>query len=159
MTAPGQPDLGILLAAAYERFVSDLREHLAGQGFADLGRADGFVLRTLHRGPMTVSELAGRLGITKQGAAQVVDDMQRRELVSRGRDPHDARARPVELTDRGRAVLAAASRFHRRTERALVKEHGADAVTTLRALLARVAGVAPEGGDDGTGPQLRLGAL
>ena len=158
MTTPRQPDLGILLAVAYERFVSDLRDHLAAQGFADLGRADGFVLRTLHRGPMTVSDLAGRLGITKQGAAQVVDDMQRRELVRRGRDPHDARARPVELTDRGRAVLAAASRVHRRTERALVTEHGADAVTTLRALLSSVAGTAA-GSDDGTEPQLRLGAV
>ena len=155
MTSAVQPDLGILLAVAFEHFVTDLRAHLAAEGFADLGRADGFVLRTLHRGPMTVSDLAALLGITKQGAAQVVDDMQRRDLVRRGRDPRDARARPVELTDRGRAVLSAASAFHRRTERALVKAHGADHVASLRVLLTDLAG--PAG--DSPEPQLRLGAV
>ena len=155
MASPAQPDLGILLTVAFEQFVIDLRAHLAAQGFADLGRADGFVLRTLHRGPMTVSDLAAGLGITKQGAAQVVDDMQRRDLVRRGRDPRDARARPVQLTDRGRAVLAAASAFHRHTERELAKAHGGDAVAALRVLLTDLAGSAA----DSPEPQLRLGAV
>ncbi len=155
MTSAPQPDLGILLAVAFEQFVSDLRAHLAAQGFTDLGRADGFVLRTLHRGPMTVSDLAARLGITKQGAAQVVDDMERRDLVRRGRDPRDARARPVELTDRGRAVLSDASAFHRGTERDLVKAHGADGVAALRVILTDLAGPAA----DSPEPQLRLGAV
>lgn len=155
MAPLAQPDLGILIAVAYEHFVTDLHVHLAEEGFTDLGRADGFVLRTLDTGPMTVSDLATRLGITKQGAAQIIDDMQARGLVRRGRDPRDARARPVELTDRGRGVLLAASRFHRRTERDLVSTHGADAVATLRELLTSLAGPAAEA----AAPQLRLGAL
>lgn len=154
MSSAAKPDLGILLAAAYEQFVGDLRESLAEEGFRTLGRADGFVFRTLARGPMTVSDLATRLGITKQGAAQVIDDMQSRGLVQRGHDPHDARARPVELTDRGRAALSAASAFHRRTERALVRAHGPHAVATFRALLADLAGTPAD-----AEPQLRIGAL
>ena len=50
----------------------------------------------------------------------------------------------MELTNRGRDVLASASRFHRRTERELVKAHGPEAVATLRALLASIAGPAAE---------------
>ena len=155
MTSSTTPDLGILLAVAYEQFVSDLHAHLARQGYGDLGRSDGFVLRTLAVGPMTVSDLAARLGITKQGAAQIIDDVEGRGLVRRGQDPHDARARPVELTERGRGVLASASRFHRRTERELVKTHGPEAVTTLRALLTSIAGPTADAAE----PQLRLGAL
>jgi DNA-binding MarR family transcriptional regulator len=154
MTSAAKPDLGILLAASYLQFVSELREVLAADGFPDLGRADGFVFRTLAQGPMTVSDLAARLGITKQGAAQIIDDMQSRGMVQRGHDPRDARARPVELTDRGRQALRAASAFHRRTERALVKAHGSNAVATLRALLTDLAG-APADGE----PQLRIGVL
>lgn len=154
MTSAAKPDLGILLAASYQQFVGELREFLADEGFPDLGRADGFVFRTLASGPVTVSDLAVRLGITKQGAAQIIDDMQSRGLVQRGHDPLDARARPVELTDRGREALRAASAFHRRTERALVKAHGSNAVATFRAMLTDLAGASADGN-----PQLRMGVL
>jgi DNA-binding MarR family transcriptional regulator len=154
MSAP-QPDLGVLLALAYEQFVSDLHEHLGQKGFTDLGRADGFVFRTLAAGPVTVSDLASRLGVTKQGAAQIIDDMQARGLVRRGHDPRDARARPVELTEEGRKALRTASSFHRRTERALEKTHGAAALATLRTVLTDLAGAA--GAE--AAPQFRIGIL
>ena len=41
VTSSAKPDLGILLAVAYEQFVSDLHAHLARQGFSGLGRSDG----------------------------------------------------------------------------------------------------------------------
>ncbi len=155
MTSRTEPDLGVLIALAYEQFVSELREHLAAAGFANLGRADGFVFRTLEHGPMTVSDLSALLGVTKQGAAQIVNDMQSRGLVRRGQDPRDARARPVELTERGRAAVQVASAFHRRAERDLEREHGADAVAVLRAVLTSVVG--PAGSTDV--PHFRMGVL
>ncbi|MGZ5401148.1 MAG: MarR family winged helix-turn-helix transcriptional regulator [Nocardioides sp.] len=155
MAMTEHPDLGILMALAYEEFVSGLREHLASLGYEGLGRADGFVFRTLDDGPMTVSDLAIRLGVTKQGAAQIIDDMQARGLVRRGRDPHDARARPVELTGRGRDALNAASGFHQRTEQGLVEIHGADAVATLRTLLTSIIGPAASP----AAPHFRIGVL
>ncbi|GAB1693556.1 MarR family winged helix-turn-helix transcriptional regulator [Krasilnikovia sp. M28-CT-15] len=152
MTASAQPiDLGILLGLAYQNFVRDLRGHLAEQGFDDLGRSDGFVFRALGGRPMSISELAARLEVTKQGAAQIVDDMQRRGYVRRTPDPHDRRAHRLELTDRGAAALAAAHRFHQRYERRLAREHGAAAMGVLRDVLSAVAGGPPETLD----PQLR----
>src|SRR5690349_11406665 len=133
-------DFGILLVLAYQQFVSDLRASLTEQGYTDQGRSDGYVLRALDAAAITVSELAERLEITKQGAGQLVDDMERRGYVERRPDPTDGRARLLYLSDKGRAALAAARKFHQQYERRLVREHGAAAVTSLRAMLTAMAG-------------------
>jgi len=86
MTRSGKPDIGILLLLADQEFVRELREHVAAEGFDDQGRSDGFVFRTLGAGPTTISGLAERLEITKQGAGQIVDDMERRGYVERRPD-------------------------------------------------------------------------
>src|SRR5215207_6178624 len=111
MATPDKPDFGILLLLADQEFVRELRAATAEQGFDDQGRSDGFVLRTLGAGPTTISGLAERLEITKQGASQIVDDMERRGYVERRPDPTDARARLLHLTSRGEAALAAARKF------------------------------------------------
>lgn len=133
-------DLGILLGLGYQGFVRRLHAALAEQGYDDLGRSDGYVFRALADTPMTTSALAVRLGITKQGAAQVVDDMTRRGYVASRPHPDDARARLLELSERGRGAYTAARAFHRRYERALNRRHGAETVLTLRALLTEMAG-------------------
>jgi DNA-binding MarR family transcriptional regulator len=143
-------DFGILLGLAYQQFVVELRTAHAAAGF-DTGRSDGYVFRALARGPLTISDLAKRLNITKQAAGQIVDDMQRRGFVERGADPHDARARPVRLSARGREALAAARRFHRQFEQRLVRAHGREAVGALRDLLTAIAG----GADQVRDPSIR----
>lgn len=141
MAAQRQPaDLGILLGVAFQEFVRALHAAHAAAGFADLGRSDGFVFRSLASGPLTVSELAGRLEITKQGAAQIIEDMERRGYVERQPDPGDRRARLVRLSARGKLALANARRFHRDYERGLARRHGSDAVAGLRAMLEAIAG-------------------
>ena len=151
MASSGQPlDIGILLAAAYQEFVFELRAALAAQGFDDTGRSDGYVLRALAAGPTTVSALAERLDITKQGAGQLVEAMEQRGYLERHPDPHDRRARLVGLSARGQEVLRAARRFHQRYERQLVREHGPDRVAAFRALLTAIVG--PDAVED---PRLR----
>jgi DNA-binding MarR family transcriptional regulator len=141
VTANQQPlDLGILLAIGYQEFVRALRSAMAAAGFDDLGRSDGYVLRALDGNPLTVSALAELLDITKQGAAQIVDDMQVRGYVERRPSPTDRRSRPLYLTERGQRALAAARRFHRRYERELIRQHGAEPVAALRGVLTAIAG-------------------
>jgi DNA-binding MarR family transcriptional regulator len=141
MGAPRQGhDLGILLALAYQRFVGELHSELATHGMTDIGRSDGYVFRALDEGPLTVSALAARLSVSKQGAAQIVADMEARGLVVRRPDPDDGRARLLALTDRGREVYAAARRFHRTFERRLAQELGDGPVAGLVATLEHLAG-------------------
>lgn len=140
MTRSGKPDIGILLLLAEQEFVRELREQVAAQGYDDQGRSDGFVFRTLNDGPTTITGLAERLHITKQGASQIVDDMERRGYVERRPDPTDARARLLHLTERGKGALAAARKFHQTYERRLRKRLGDEAVDTLRDVLTDMAG-------------------
>jgi DNA-binding MarR family transcriptional regulator len=142
MTRSGKPDFGILLLLAEQEFVSSLRAATAGQGYDDQGRSDGFVLRTLGAGPTSISRLAERLAITKQGASQIVDDMERRGYVERRPDPDDARARLLQLTSRGEAALEAARKFHRAYERKLRRQFGDEAIDSVRDVLTAMAGEA-----------------
>lgn len=49
-----------------------------------------------------ITELAERLGVTKQAASQLVDDLEAFGVVARVADPDDARARRVVFTKQGR---------------------------------------------------------
>jgi DNA-binding MarR family transcriptional regulator len=140
MTTNGKPDFGILLLLAEQEFVRELRAATAEQGFDDQGRSDGFVLRTLGAAPATISTLATRLDITKQGAAQIIDDMEARGYVERHPDPTDGRARLIHLSERGQAALKAARRFHQAYERKLRKTHGDEAIDAVRAVFTDMAG-------------------
>lgn len=150
MATNDKPDFGILLLLADQEFVRELRAATAAQGFDDQGRSDGFVLRTLGRAPATISTLADRLDITKQGAAQIVDDMEHRGYVERHPDPTDGRARLIHLSARGHAALKAARRFHQSYERQLRKAHGDEAIDAMRTIFAAMAGE-----DSATDPHFR----
>ncbi|HOA58050.1 MAG TPA: MarR family transcriptional regulator [Dermatophilaceae bacterium] len=142
MAPAAQPvsDIGISVLLAYQGFVRALHADLAAHGFDDVGKSDGLVFRLLSDRSRTVSELAGLLEVSKQGAGQIIQDMETRGYVVRDQSPGDARARPVRLSDRGLAALAAARRFHRRTEARLLREHGRESVATFRAVLTAMAG-------------------
>ncbi len=147
MATTKPPDLGIVLLLAYQGFVRQLHASMAASGFDDLGSSDGVVFRLLDGRSRTVSELAQLMEISKQGGAQIIDDMERRGYVVRRPDPGDARARLVELSDRGRAAVDAARRFHGRTEAGLARRHGPAAVAALRELLDELAGDGDRGLD------------
>ncbi|WP_416563542.1 MarR family winged helix-turn-helix transcriptional regulator [Nocardia testacea] len=55
-------------------------------------------------GGQRVSELAPRIGVTRQATAQVVGTLERGGYLVRVADPTDRRAKLVCLTDRGRAA-------------------------------------------------------
>jgi DNA-binding MarR family transcriptional regulator len=128
-------DLGILLTAAVSVFKSRLHAHLAGTGYDDIGPSFGFVFRSLADAPLSLAELAARLGISSQGALKIVADMTERGYVERRDDPTDRRVVQVALTARGRAALREARRFHAATERQLITAMGAKQVAHARAVL------------------------
>ena len=130
-------DFGILLGLAYQAFVVELRDDLERAGLGGLGRADGYVFRALVE-PLTVSDLATRLGVSKQAAGQIVTDMEERHLVSRRPDPDDGRARLLELTPEGLRALRRARAFHRKFEAKLARELGPEVVATVVQALEHV---------------------
>ena len=129
------------MGLAYLSFVEELMDRMKAAGFDDLGPSHGYVFRALADGPMTLSALAANLDMTTQGAAKIIEDMERGRYVTRTTDPNDRRARHIELAARGRKALANARRIHASYERRLAKRLGADALRSTRDVLgAAIAG-------------------
>jgi DNA-binding MarR family transcriptional regulator len=97
------PDLAILVVGAAHALGVRLRRELNAAGFP-VRQAHGYVLRALHERPLSLTALAELLGVSKQAAGQVVDEMVELGLVDRRPDPHDRRAKLLALTRRGRAA-------------------------------------------------------
>lgn len=87
-----------------------------------------------------VTELAKRIGITKQAVQQLVADMVELEVVRVEPDPDDARARRVSLTEVGVAAMLHGTGVLLDLEASLTPKLGKGNVRTLHRLLTRLLG-------------------
>src|SRR5919198_2336569 len=94
---PADADLSLASLFAGWVLADEIQRRLAADGFADSRFADGVVFQHLVSGPVTISTLAEKLGVTQQAASKSVADLGNRSYVSRRPDPADARARQVLL--------------------------------------------------------------
>jgi DNA-binding MarR family transcriptional regulator len=107
MSIPPKEDLTIIITALHAAFEAESLSRLAEAGFGDLRPAHGYIFQHLLLGPLTVSDLAHKLGMTPQGASKFVIELEQMGYVRRRVDPDDQRIRLVELTDRGHAGIEA----------------------------------------------------
>jgi DNA-binding MarR family transcriptional regulator len=114
-----------------------LLEAMRRAGLDDVRSNHGFVIRALADGGLTLTELAGRLGVSKQAAQKVVDDMERGGLVERVPSSSDRRAKAIRLTKRGLKVRRTALAASHRMEAELRKDLGDATVHAARAALER----------------------
>jgi DNA-binding MarR family transcriptional regulator len=132
---PAGADLGILLTLALRAFVDQLHGELDERGFAEVRTSFGVVFRALREQPLTLTDLAARLGVTKQAAAKVVDEMVELRLVRRRTSPTDARAKLLDLTPRGRRAMAAAMQIGEQIDVRLADRVGRRAVHSMHTAL------------------------
>jgi len=76
--------------------------------------------------------------VTKQTAGHLVDQLERGGYVRRVPDPTDARARLVQMAERGLEVIAVARRVEAEVEAEWTAHLGEDATAQLRAALERL---------------------
>ena len=129
----------MLLLGAARAVVDGVDAGVRARGFADLRPAHGFAFTLLSGGGATIVELAQHLGVSKQAAGQMVDDLVAKGYVERRPHPTDARARLVVLTDRGWACTRAADAAAEETLRPWAEQMGERRLNELRADLARIA--------------------
>lgn len=99
-----------------------------------------------------VSDLADRVGVSKQAVSQLLDDLEAAGVVARTKDPGDARAKRVVFTERGRAGLLEGLQLLRELEAELALGIGQAAMRDLRAaLLAILADLAAREAQASTG--------
>lgn len=127
-----------LLAAAGE-LTQRIHEGVVARGFEGVRPAHGFAFTRLAPDGATVTDLAVHLGMTKQAASQLVEDLVRRGYVERRPHPDDARARLVVLTESGWACTRAAEEAAAEVVGAWADVLGEDGVRALREGLLRVA--------------------
>ena len=140
-----EADLSLASLFAGWAMADEIQRRLAAAGFDDVRFNDGVVNQHLVCGPLTIGALAERLGVTQQAASKSVADLERRGYVERTPDPDDARARLVGLTERGRAVIAAAREQRAALGTELAERLGERRVEAARRLLLDV--VAGLGGE------------
>jgi DNA-binding MarR family transcriptional regulator len=129
-----------LLAAAGD-LTQRINEGVVARGF-EARPAWGFAFARLAPDGATVTELAGHLGVTKQAASQLVDEIVRKGYAERRPHPGDARARLVVLTERGWACTRAAEEAAAEAVRSWTDVLGEGDV---RALCDRLGRIAPHG--------------
>lgn len=130
-----------LLAVAGE-LTRRIHDGVVARGFEGLRPAHGFAFARLAPDGATVTDLAVHLGVTKQAASQLVDELVRKGYAARRPHPEDARARLVVLTESGwscaRAAEEAAAEAVRGWDAALTEEE-------LRVLRETLLRIAPDG--------------
>ena len=130
-----------LLAAAGE-LTHRINDGVVARGF-EARPMYGFAFTRLAPDGATVTDLAVHLGVTKQAASQLVEDLVRKGYVERRPHPDDARARLVVLTERGWACTRAAEEAAAEAVGAWVELIGEGEVRALRDQLARIAPYGP----------------
>jgi DNA-binding MarR family transcriptional regulator len=131
--------LTALLLAASRALIDGISTGTAARGFDDIRPAHGFAFTLLSRGGATVTELAEHLGVTRQAAGQLTDELVLKGYVERRPHPVDARARLIVLTARGWACTRAADEAARDTVRPWAAALGDERLHALRLGLERIA--------------------
>ncbi|MEV4450313.1 MULTISPECIES: MarR family winged helix-turn-helix transcriptional regulator [Streptomyces] len=130
-----------LLAAAGD-LTRRINDGVEARGF-EVRPAYGFAFTRLAPDGATVTGLAAHLGMTKQAASQLVDELVRKGYAERRPYPGDARARLVVLTELGWACTRAAEEAAADAVRAWVEVLGEGEVRVLRDRLGRIAPYGP----------------
>jgi MarR family transcriptional regulator, organic hydroperoxide resistance regulator len=111
-------------------------------GDRSLGPAEANVLATLSDGaPRTPSELAVQVGSRATTMTSVLDRLEARGLIGRGRHPVDRRAIQIELTAAGRKAAAMTREAFRRVAERALADLPESTLASLRAALDRMAEV------------------
>src|SRR3954468_9581035 len=134
-----EPDLAVLLVAANRCLNDRLVDAVRAAGARDMRPAFGFVIRAVAAEEPTVGRLAELLGVRRQAARKLSDEMVQRGYLLRATDPAARRRTRLRLSAKARRVRERAAAESEAIEAELREAVGDHAVAGLRkALLAFV---------------------
>jgi len=129
-----------LLSMAVTAGLEELHEELTRNGHPGFRPAHGYALLAILDGLDTASDVAPRLGITKQGAAKLLQWLLEEEYVAYSdARSGDARRRPVVVTERGRAVVQLSADVQAGIEARWAAQVGERRMATARRVLEAAA--------------------
>ena len=128
-----------LLRLASEVGQTSLYERLEAVGYKELRPTHFRLLRYPGLEGVRPTELAQRLGTSKQAVNPLINDLERWGYLQRRPDPTDQRGRVLCLTDRGRELMATIKELHGEIEADWEAELGRRRYQTLRSALRDIA--------------------
>jgi DNA-binding MarR family transcriptional regulator len=135
MTAT-QPTLRNLLMSRYELLYDQAFAVAAEYGYGDVTPAMARLFVQIARGPLSISELARRLAISRQSVHETVLVACELGLVELVDDPNNRRVRIVCFTEGGIRMSRTVLAVDRRMEKDLAGRIGAHNVATLKRILS-----------------------
>jgi DNA-binding MarR family transcriptional regulator len=126
------------LPALMAQLFGRLRAELAPEALGDMRMSHVRVLDGVGEGGVSVTRLAGEIGMTKQGCGQFVSQLEGSGHVSTSLDPSDRRVRLVHRTQEGDRLLTAVYADFSRIEQGLAAQVGERRYATFRKVLAEL---------------------
>ncbi len=146
--APWYEDIVLpaLLRHARSTYGGAMRRALAKAGYDDIPGNGLYIIGglALGAGGIPIGQLVRELGITKQGAGQLVDTLVTRGYLQRTPDEQDRRQLIVTLTERGRAAAEIQAAARAEVDALLLANVGAEDVASTRRTLAALIGIGRE---------------
>ena len=127
-----------LLGLATRQLATDLNDKLIEAGVTDHRDSWNNVMPHIPVSGIRLTELAARAGMTKQAMAELVAEIERRGYIRRTTDPADRRAKIIEFTDKGWAIVHLALSALGELEAEIVDRLGEPSVGQLRGALLEI---------------------
>lgn len=128
-------NLGQLLLRAFHWFDDGLLARLHSGGWLAVTRAHSMIFAHLDADGTRPSELARRIGVTRQAVHQTVNELIDMGLVQLSPDPTNRKAKLVALTSQGKENVKAALEIFTELEDQLSHRIGPEQVENLRQAL------------------------
>jgi DNA-binding MarR family transcriptional regulator len=131
-------NLALLCFYPHRAMEARLLATLTAEGYDDLTLAQARVAARIGPSGTRLTDLAAQALVTKQTAGHLVDQLERAGYVRRVPDPTDARARLVQIAERGRELVAVARRVEAEVEAEWTAYLGEETADQLRVALTRL---------------------
>jgi DNA-binding MarR family transcriptional regulator len=102
----GRQAIGQLLVRLLREFRDDLAEPRADAGYGDIREPHLQIFGNIRLGGIRLTELADRAQLSLAATSELVNDLSSMGYVTRRPDPADGRAKLIDLTERGQALMA-----------------------------------------------------
>jgi DNA-binding MarR family transcriptional regulator len=134
----GGPHLGSMLRLVHQAIIAAVHAEVAAAGYDDVGRFHLNMFRSPTPDGLRPTEVAARLGITKQSVNDLLSHLEDRGYAERTPDPADGRARIIRLTPEGQRLRRVVDDAAGSAERSVADLLGPRRFRQLRASLETV---------------------
>lgn len=136
------PHLGQLLLRAYYWMDEGIQHGLQEKGWPKVTHAQSMLISSIGEGITRPADIAKHLDISRQAVHQSLNDLIKLNIVELVRDPHDGRAKQIQLTPSALTIVQDAQKAYKTVVSELGRRLGPDLLRDMRKALEQDWGAA-----------------